>query len=695
MKWPAEISGPPLDEGRGLLTGGTLFYLVLALVLAHVLLSATSSLQKSAAFDEGIHLAAGYSYWTRNDFRLQPENGNLPQRLASLPLLLLKPGFPDTADPAWQGANKWQLAYNMMYLMGNDSRAMLFWGRMMILLLSVALALVVFFWSKSLFGPAGGLVSLALYAFSPAMLAHSRFATSDMAAALFFLAATGMAWRMFRRVDAWSLLLTGLLAGLLLVSKMSGLLLLPVAGILLAFRVASREPLTVVLFRRWIIGRRVRKGLVLFALCAVQAAVAWGVVWGFYGFRYSAFPEASDPPGRFETSLESELETMAGPLGFGIEFLRDRKLIPEAYLYGLAYVSTHSQVRRAFMNGRYSIEGWWTFFPFAFLVKTPLLVFLLLLAGAGGLVLLWPWANLSRLAPLAALFAVYWAVSIPSHLNIGHRHILPTYPVLFIVAGASALWIKRYKPALVAVSASLVLLFAQALWVWPHYLAFFNLAAGGPEKGYKLLVDSSLDWGQDLVSLANWLEERGLSGQNNIPVYLSYFGAGSPHELGLDPFYLPSFCAAGLFDPRARPEPWQLTGGIYCISASQLQQVYNDTFGRWSRSYEAAYQDARKVFLRFTASLSDPSAKERLLHDLGGEEGLLKALDHYKRLRFGRLCLHLRLRQPDAWAGYSILIYEVPHKELTQALAGPPEEVYEDPGIMGKAPEGDMKWIYY
>src|ERR1700726_973187 len=42
---------------------------------------------KSPTFDEPQHLTAGYSYWIKNDFRLDPENGNLPARFAALPLL--------------------------------------------------------------------------------------------------------------------------------------------------------------------------------------------------------------------------------------------------------------------------------------------------------------------------------------------------------------------------------------------------------------------------------------------------------------------------------------------------------------------------------------------------------------------------------------------------------------------------------
>ncbi len=55
-----------------------------------------------------------------------------------------------------------------------------------------------------------------------------------------------------------------------------------------------------------------------------------------------------------------------------VGFLREHKVLPEAHLYGAAIIIGNTQERRAFLNGMHSIVGWPSFFPYAFLVKTPL-----------------------------------------------------------------------------------------------------------------------------------------------------------------------------------------------------------------------------------------------------------------------------------------------------------------------------------
>ncbi|MBU2488463.1 MAG: glycosyltransferase family 39 protein [Proteobacteria bacterium] len=663
---------------------------VILLLTAHLALAASSALRKSETSDEPIHQAGGYTYWDRNDYRLQPENGNLPQRLTAIPLLFKSVRYP-YGSLAWQVANLWETAFEFSYQSGNPTDFMRFSGRLMIMCLSVLLGLLVFLWSRSLFGPAGGLVSLALYAFSPSMLAHARFMTSDLAAALFFLAAVGMTWRVLTRAGWANLLVSGLALGAVLVSKASGVFILPMAGLMFAGRCLSRTPFFF-FGREWFTRRQ--KALVLSVVLAVQGFIALGVVWGFYGFRFAM----TQDPAYQEILAENWDKELGEAGGFepGIRLLRDHKALPEAYLYGFTYVLTHSKTRRAFLNGEYSTTGWPGFFPRAFGMKTPVVVFLFL-AGAGwGL-----WAgrrriSFTRLAPLAVLFLVYAGFSITSHINIGHRHILPLYPVLFILAGASVLALEnRPRLAFPVLAAPLVLLAVQALMIWPHYLAFFNVLAGGPQKGYQHLVDSSLDWGQDLPALKEWLD-RDLGPDNtSVPVYLAYFGSASPMHYGLDPYFLPSYSSAAVYDPRSRPEPWKLTGGIFCLSSTLLQQVYTDTFGRWCEPYDRAFRISRFVFLRWLDSLKDPAAAQALIQEMGGEERVREVLDDYKRLRFGRLCHALRKRKPDGFAGYSILIYRVYYQDLEQILAAPAGNLPQDPGILGPMPELLNKWMNY
>jgi hypothetical protein len=644
----------------------TLF--VTGMLLLHLTLAVTSVRYKSNTVDEYIHLTAGYSYWTLNDYRLQPENGNLPQRWAALPLLFSPPAFP-VQDPApAERPDVWEIGHRFMYTLGNDADAILFKGRVMICLLSLALALVVFFWSRQIFGVPGAVITLILYTFSPTMLAHARLTTSDMASALFFVLALKLIWELLHRVSWSRIVLTALAVAGLLLSKMSGVLIVPMALLCLAIRLLRNTPLTLCLRAEKEIGGRVHISATLFGILAVTALISIVVVWGFYGFRFAASPHGQQGRALSFPTWEAEIKA-SGRIGPAIVFLRDRRILPEAYLFGFTYVVTHAQKRSAFLNGAYSATGWWYFFPFCYAVKTPLVSMLMLTLSLAAIVRCRDRGSLYRLVPLAVLIGIYWLVAMQSHINIGHRHILVTYPAFFIISGAVAFWLERYKKIGTAVFvASLSLYIAESGVVRPHYLAFFNAAVGGSSQGYRYLVDSSLDWGQDLPALQRWLQEYTLDVQNRrAPVYLSYFGTASPAYYKINARII-------LF----RRFPWyrevgqeavQLTPGLYCISATALQQVYG--IRGWGRESEQLYWRLAGVNRNYLAARKTPDAWAAFVRRHGGFEQVARLVLKFREYQFARLCHHLKRRQPDHHVGHSILIYLVGPRELSAALETP------------------------
>ena len=373
-----------------------------------------------------------------------------------------------------------------------------------------------------------------------------------------------------------------------------------------------------------------------------------------------------------------------------------------------------AQGRQAFLNGEFRTTGWPQFFPYCLLVKTPLTLLVLLGLAATALWNSWHCADdssrqqrrarllagLYRTAPLWSLLLVYWAFAITSRLNIGHRHLLPTYPAMIIFAGAAALWLERLvprraptpsspnqpedaqipagsqswlssrqHPALAVATLACVGLFAlESLWQWPNYLTYFNQLIGSQEYAYRHLVDSSLDWGQDLPALRKWLVREGLD-KSPDKVYLSYFGMGRPTYYGIDATWLPSGTVLAEVIPK------RLTEGTYCISATMLQSAYTDYPYRWNSSYEDIYQRLRANLIEFSRTANDPRGRQRFMEQIGGEEGLTKAITDFHFACFARLCSYLRQREPDAEINYSILIYRVSRKDLQRALEGPPAEM--------------------
>jgi len=644
--------------------------LVTALLLIHFTLAVSSVRHKSNTFDEYIHLTAGYSYWAENDYRLQPENGNFPQRWAALPLLFSNLAFPGSDTHLWKTPNVWEIGYQFFYALGNNPDTMLLQGRTMICLLSVALAPVVFFWSRTAFGKIGGYLSLGLYVLSPNIIAHSRLTTSDMASALFFILSLKLLWDLLHKVAWQRIVFSGMAVAGLLLSKMSGVLIVPMLPLLIAFRLLGNKPLVVIRGPEKVYHGRLQIFAVITTTLVVVAVISTIVVWGAYGFRFKASVQPTDDPVLSFPRWSTEIEK-AGRPGQVIEIFRDNKVLPEAYLYGLAFVISHAKKRAAFLAGDSSLTGWWYFFIYSYFIKTPLASILLLCLGLLALVWRKDGDIWYRLVPLVVLVIVYGTVALNSSINIGHRHILVIYPTLFIVSGGLSLWLLRYrtlcKPILLA--AFSVYVFEGSV-IWPDYLAYFNAAVGGPQQGYRYLVDSSLDWGQDLPALSRWLQEnQPKDDRRQVPVYLNYFGSASPKHYNIDARMVVFRRFPWHREPHT--EATEFSPGIYCISATSLQQVYGRYGGDWTTENEDLYWRLLEVNAEYKAGRETPATWDALKEKYGGFAAISRLILAFRELQFARLCHHLKQRQPDDHVGHSILIYVVGPRELQTALHKP------------------------
>jgi hypothetical protein len=327
------------------------------------------------------------------------------------------------------------------------------------------------------------------------------------------------------------------------------------------------------------------------------------------------------------------------------------------------------------LNGTVTAGGSHWFFPYAALVKTtiPALILIALVPVA----LVWKRrgrraedrdSTLYDLTPLLVLIGVYGFSAVQSALNIGDRHLLPMVPALIILIGAvGTVRIEGRRGMAAAGFVALLVMWhvGESIRISPDYLAYFNELDGGPSKAYRHLVDSSLDWGQDLPSLKDWLDREGLQGQNHAPVYLSYFGTSHPEYYRIDARPLPS--EPDRWTPHL-PEP--LAAGTYAISATMLQSVYSMARGAWTPEYEKNYQSILYDLHLFDSTAVNPAARAALLRQTG-EEFWAKAFHTYDQYRFARLAAALKKREPDAEVGHSILIYRVSEPELDRALFGP------------------------
>lgn len=749
---------------------------------------------KSATMDEPGHASAGYVYWKYGDYRVDPENGNLSKRWIALPFLAGPDQFPQDTWQAWKKNDAWVLADKWFNRMGNDTGAMLARGRAMGGLVAVALGAAVWFWSRRLFGPAGGMLSLLLFTLNPAILANGCLMTSDTPAALGFLLALGGVAANLERITVWRVVAgTVAVAGLFL-AKMSAALVLPMAAALAAARVAEGRPLRIGRTRE--LHGRARQAAALGLVALLHALGAVALVWAAYGFRYSAFSASGPVPHRFEqpwpwalgqqppralldrldltpaqrNEFNAVLARNDGPnppwsyalledLGAAarrtlrpeqaaalaraidapptnwvpwiIHMAREHRLLPESFLFGYATVWRTSGGLAAFLNGEIRSTGWWTFFPFTFAVKTPLPFLALLALGLGLAVVVvrrrWArhprekgsafWSVVRPALPLLVLLVVYWAAALTSNLNIGHRHLLPVYPPLFVLGGAGARWFTRRDPAetvsevtvrvaRVAVVGFVVALGVETAFRFPNYLAYFN-GTVAPSRAYRHLVDSSLDWGQELPAIARYLKAHP-----DEPAHLAYFGIGRPSFYGITarniggfpnvdgklfPPIRPVFGAFTPADvarflqehPDYAPDPvfrlgdeaepgalflhrgsvHRLTAGLYVVSASMLQPLYYGKIsGYWSPALERLYRHHRQTLAPLLAE--DRAAKIAAMPTRSVPEWAA-LFEEYYDCRLARLTTYLRTREPDDTINHSVLVYRLTEADLARALDGP------------------------
>ena len=306
----------------------------------------------SCTFDEGTHVSSGLSYAALQDYRMSIDNPPLAKVFCSIPLLIMDVHLPQ--DPGiWARADRHGFAYRFLYQEGNDPNQILFWSRLGVLFWALVLVASIYAASREWFGPVGGLLSLLVAASCPTLLSHGHLMTTDVpAAAMGFLAL--IAFRKVLREERPAISLAcGILLGGALTSKHNAVLLVPIFGILAAMHQSARPDGS----KAW------KKSLLPLGLVA---GAAWLTVWGAYGFRFTGAPD----PG-FAFPWDS-LETRDTMVVRTLRTVRSLRLLPDAYLYGIAVVQENTSLGHdAYALGMHSRTGWVWYFPLAFLVKTP------------------------------------------------------------------------------------------------------------------------------------------------------------------------------------------------------------------------------------------------------------------------------------------------------------------------------------
>jgi 4-amino-4-deoxy-L-arabinose transferase-like glycosyltransferase len=579
--------------------------------------------QQSLTWDEGADFFAGYEIWKQHDYGLNAAHPPLVKMLATIPLLNLALRVPDPAmfkpQPNMQGDI---FGRELVFRNGPayGAETLIFRARLVAGLFVVVLALLTFLAGRELFGAGAGLLAMTLFVFDPNVLAHGMYVTTDTALACLIFATVYAFYRYVKQPSLTRLALTGLAAGLALATKHSALILLPVLLVLTLGELVFR----------WREGGtnpgRERTLVQLLGSLAAVGVVALVVLWGCYGFRYSARPNGLN----LEPSLAHQIGALPSMQARAVRAVAKAHALPESWLSGLLDVRRLDRNVPSYLLGKFYAHGVWFYFPVVLAIKSTI--------GLVGLLLLTAWALVTRRLRynrevffLTVPLALFLLATMASNLNLGVRHILPLWPFACVLAAAGAFALmQRDRRWIVAVATLVILHVVSSVRAYPNYLAYSNEAWGGPAQTYHYVADSNADWGQQLKATRAYLDGRGIR-----DCWIAYFVAPIvlPADYGVACRRLPT--AASIDSDEELSVPPVIHGPVL-ISVGELYGLdygataLNPYVGFRARNPVALIQDGILVFegefaLPQASSLSHVQRSATLLNGGRIDEALAQA----------------------------------------------------------------------
>ncbi|OGS45521.1 MAG: hypothetical protein A2539_10165 [Elusimicrobia bacterium RIFOXYD2_FULL_34_15] len=467
-----------------------------------------SSKQKCAYYDEPFQISAGLYHIKYNDYRIEIQNPPLIRILTAIPLLFTNLTLKEEPKSHWTSFQKYTYGKEFLYKNNLGADTILFLSRLQILGLSILLGLLIFIWASKIFNDEKcGLFALAFYCFSPNILAFSGIAGTDLGITFFILLSLYAFKKYIDKPSLKNIIFSGVCLGLAFSSKFSAILLIP---IFILFTILKKD-----IFRN----------LINIFLIFI---IAFSIITIIY----------------------------LGNLNLFIEGLKS--------VFGIM----EQKGVLTFLNGNYSDNGFKTYYIFAFLIKSTLPVIILTILS----ILCFKKIPASSFDKFYILIPVllFFAAASNSKTQIGLRYILPVYPLIFIYFSG---FLKTKLSGVLHYLLYVLLGFHIfcSIKTYPHYLAYFNELIGGPKNGYKYLVDSNLDWGQDLKFLKKYLNNK------NVNLVECYFGQGDTKYEGIKGQHILS----GESSPDVDYTKKERTD-LLAISATYFQGIYigqTDVFG--------------------------------------------------------------------------------------------------------------------
>lgn len=454
-------------------------------------------------------------HWYFGDFDLYRVNPPLVRMVAALPVLMSGTNIEWPSEAAYSEQRlEWRCARELVQASGERLFLCFTFARWACIPFSLLGALFCFRWASESYGVSAGLAASALWCFSPTILAHAQMITPDTGAAAFGVGAGYLFWRWLREPGWERAFATGLMLGLAQLTKFTWIILFGLWPFLwfvcrIGTSTGGRQ------------GSWKRETVQVILMIAISVFVInLGYAFEGTGTRLSDFTFLSR-----SLRVSSHNDHRSANRFAGTWFGRIPVPLPSNYVRGVDRQKLDFERGYwSFLRGEWRHGGWWYYYLYALAIKEPLGTWVLVwLAVALGTL----WRGYSagwrgELVLVLPILAVVILVSSQTGFSHHLRYVLPAFPFAFIWVSkvARSLELGHRKVTAIA-GAALVWAGGSSVYCYPHSLSYFNELVGGPRGGHNHLLNSNLDWGQDLIRLKRWLEEhpeaRGLGVAYSLP----------------------------------------------------------------------------------------------------------------------------------------------------------------------------------
>jgi hypothetical protein len=559
---------------------------ILLLLSVHAGLLAWIDWHTSPSLTEAAHMAAGLYTWHTQNCDVYCVNPPLVRAFATIPVLAANPEYDFAAySPNFRDRCEWSLGSAFVTANRTDSVRWYFaMARWACIPFSLLGGYACYRFAKDLYGHAAGIVAATLWCFSPMLLGLGATICPETAAAGVGIFAIYL-FRRWLLAPSWNHVLeAGALLGILLLTKLTWIVALAIWP-LLWFIWRLWPPPASTSHRAQLPPLRQLGGIIAVSLCVLNFG------YGCEG-TFQRFGEY-----RFVSNLLSGEDVSAGNLAqgghnrFALTWLSDVPMpFPSSFIQGIDIQRyDFEQGLTSYLRGEWADHGWWYYYLYALLIKTPLGTLGLVLSaiavtlfgtvatdptsssGNCGIRQTTSWQD--EMTVLVPLFAIVIFVSSQSGFSAHSRYVAPALPFLFVWTGKVAS-VFEWRPLTdfrLAVAAAIVVMLtwsvSSSVSIYPHSLAYFNelaallptpadatypkprtnqekqgiltqikhALAAGPRNGPRHLLGSNIDCNQDLFYLRGWLDMHpdvklnGLSYHGSYPARLAGVSAETPY----------------------------------------------------------------------------------------------------------------------------------------------------------------------